>query len=77
MLPRLKPAPLSQVLSRFLILRAKKLEQIRVQHDPLVNLHSERFGVGLRVVDRQLKLQIPVIHSPESELRPGSNEVPL
>src|SRR5437667_10236769 len=58
-------ALLAEVRRRLFILRANELDQLRVEHDALVDLDGPRSRVGFRIVDRDLDFQIAVVHATE------------
>src|ERR1700722_7999541 len=48
-----------------LVFRANELDQVRIQHDFLVDLHRKWFRICGWVVDRNLDFQVSIIHAPE------------
>src|SRR5690606_7787738 len=60
LLIQLNPAP------ELLVFVADKLDQLLVGQEPLVYSHSPRFGVGLRIVDGKVDLQMAERWTPEA-----------
>src|SRR5258708_17802963 len=60
-----------QMLGVLFVFRANVIQQLRIGRKDLLDLDGPRPGVGLRIVDRQLDLQRPVVHAPESFCEPG------
>jgi len=48
-----------------LVLQAVVIEEFAVEHQRLVQLHSPRGSIGLRIVDRNFDFQIPVRGPPD------------
>src|SRR6267154_4899818 len=60
-----------QVRDVLLVLQANIIQQLRIGCKDLRNLDGPRLRVGLRIIDRELDFQRPVVRAPESFRDPG------